>query len=55
MQTKLLAIIALILMMIDPTIQGIQLTTRTVVGNVLFEQTTIYALAMIMLIIAIMI
>lgn len=36
MQTKLLAIIALILMMIDPTIQGIQLTTRTVVGNILF-------------------
>lgn len=55
MQAKLLAVIALVLMMIDPTMQGIQLTTRTVVGNVLFEQSAVYALALIMLVVALMI
>lgn len=52
MQGKLLALIAMILMMIEPSTQGVQLTTRTVVGNVLFEQYTVYALAILMLIVA---
>lgn len=52
MQGKLFALIALVLMMIEPSTQGIQLTTRTVVGNVLFEQYTVYALALLMLIVA---
>lgn len=52
MQGKLFALIALVLMMIEPSTQGIQLTTRTVVGNVLFEQYTAYALALLMLIVA---
>jgi hypothetical protein len=44
-------VIALILMMLEP-LQGIQLTTQTVVGNLLYEQTTVYALAILMLIAA---
>lgn len=35
MQGKLFAIIALVLMMLEP-LQGIQLTSTTVVGNLLF-------------------
>ena len=37
MEGKLFAVIALVLMMIEP-LQGIQLTTQSVVGNLLFEQ-----------------
>lgn len=51
MQGKLLAIIALVLMMLEP-LQGIQLTSQTVVGNLLFEQSTVYVLALLMLIAA---
>lgn len=51
MQRKLLAVIALILMMLEP-LQGIQLTSQTVVGNLLFEQSTVYVLALLMLIAA---
>jgi hypothetical protein len=51
MQGKLLAVIALVLMMLEP-LQGIQLTTQTVVGNILFEQSTVYVLALLMLIAA---
>lgn len=51
MQGKLLAVIALILMMLEP-LQGIQLTSQTVVGNLLFEQSTVYVLALLMLIAA---
>jgi hypothetical protein len=51
MEGKLFAVIALVLMMIEP-LQGIQLTTQSVVGNLLFEQSTVYVLALIMLIAA---
>jgi len=51
MQGKLFAIIALVLMMIEP-LQGIQLTTSSVVGNVLAEQSIVCILAFIMLIVA---
>lgn len=51
MQGKLFAIIALVLMMIEP-LQGIQLTTSSVVGNVLGEQSIVCILAFIMLIVA---
>lgn len=51
MQGKLLAVIALIFMMLEP-MQTIQLTSQTVVGNLLFEQSTLYALALLMLIAA---
>lgn len=54
MEGKLLAIIALILMMLQP-LEAIQLTTSTVVGNILFEQSTAYALALIMLIVAMLV
>lgn len=54
MEGKLLAVIALVLMMIEP-LQGIQLTTQTVVGNLLFEQSTVYVLALLMLIAALVI
>lgn len=54
MQGKLFAIIALVLMMIEP-LQSIQLTTSSVAGNVLFEYTSVYALALLMLIVALMI
>lgn len=52
MDGKLLAIIALVLMMIQNSTQAIELTTSTVVGNILFEQTAAYALAVIMLVVA---
>lgn len=52
MQEKLLAILAIIIMMIQPSYEEISFTTRTVVGNLLFEQSTVYALALFMLIIA---
>ena len=51
MEGKLFAVIALVLMMIEP-LQGIQLTTQSVAGNLLFEQSTVYVLALIMLIAA---
>lgn len=54
MEGKLLAVIALVLMMIEP-LQGIQLTTQTVVGNLLFEQSTVYVMALLMLIAALVI
>ena len=54
MQKQLLTIIALVLMMAEP-LQAIQLTTTTVVGNILFEQSAMYVLALLMLVIALMI
>ena len=55
MQGRLLAIIALILMMIQPTVEKITLTSDTVVGNILFENAALVPLAIIMLVIALMI
>lgn len=54
MQGQLFAVIALVLMMLEP-LQAIQLTSNTVVGNLLFEQSAVYAVALIMLVIALMI
>ncbi len=51
MQEKLLAILAIIMMMIQPSYEDLSFTTKTVVGNLLFEQGTVYALALLMLII----
>lgn len=51
MEGKLLAVIALILMMLEP-LQAIQLTTQTVVGNILYEQSTVYVMAILMIIAA---
>ncbi len=55
MQTRLLAILAIILMMIQPSIQGVSLGSETVVGNILFENAAMIPLAIIMLIVALMI
>ena len=55
MQGRLLAVIALILMMIQPTVEKITLTSDTVVGNILFENAALVPLAIIMLVIALMI
>jgi hypothetical protein len=52
MQGKFLAFIVMVLMMFAQNTEAIQLTTKTVVGNLLFEQTTAYALALLMLIVA---
>lgn len=53
MDGKLLAIFALVLMIIENSTQAIELTTSTVVGNLLFEQTAAYALALMMLVVAV--
>ena len=55
MQARLLAVLALILMMIQPTVENVSFTTQTVVGNILFENVALVPLAIIMLIIALMI
>lgn len=52
MQGKLFAVIALVMMMIESSHQAIQLTTTSVVGNILFEQSTVYVLALLMLVAA---
>lgn len=52
MQGKLLAIVALVMMMIQNSNQALELTTSTVVGNVLFEQSTMYVMAVLMLVLA---
>jgi len=53
MQAKILAIVALVLMMIQSSTQAIELTTSTVVGNLLYEQATPVLLAIIMLVMAV--
>lgn len=53
MQGKLLAIVALVLMMIQESTQALELTTTTVVGNVLFESATPMLLAIMMLVMAV--
>ena len=55
MQGRLLAIVALLLMMIQPTVEKITLTSDTVVGNILFENVALVPLAIIMFVIALMI
>lgn len=57
MKERLLAILVLIIMMIQPTVQddGVSFTTRTVVGNILFENAAMIPLAIIMLIVTLMI
>ena len=55
MQARLLAVIALIMMMIQPTVENVSLTSQTVVGNILFENAAVLPLAIIMLVIALMI
>lgn len=52
MQAKFLAFIAMILMMLAQNTETVQLTSQTVVGNILFEQTAVYALALLMVIVA---
>lgn len=54
MQGQVFAIIALILMMVEP-LQAIQLTTTTVVGNLLFEQSAMYVVALLVLVMSLMI
>lgn len=56
MQARLFAFIAFFLMMFQQTSAAeIELTSRTVVGNILHENIAMYALALIMLIAAVMI
>ena len=55
METRLIAILALILMMIQPTLEGVTLGSETVVGNILFENAAMIPLVIIMLIVALMI
>ncbi len=52
MQGKLFALVALALLALQTSSQGLQLTTTTVVGNILFEQSTVYVLALLMLVAA---
>ena len=54
MQGRILAVLALILMMIQPTVEGLT-GSDTVVGNILFENAAMIPLAIIMLIVALMI
>jgi hypothetical protein len=53
MQRQLFAIIALIFMMMTETLQADIARSKTVVGNILFEQSTVYIMAILMLIIAV--
>lgn len=56
MQARLFAYIALVLMMMqESSAIDVSLTTKTVVGNILHENMAIYALALIMLLVAVMI
>ena len=56
MQARLFAYIALVLMMMqESSAVDVSLTTKTVVGNILFENVAVYALALIMLVLAVMI
>jgi hypothetical protein len=55
MQGKIFAIIAVLLMMIQPTMEKITLTSDTVVGNILYENMALYPVVLIMLIVALMI
>ena len=51
MQSRLFALLALVLMMIQESV-AVDLTTKTVVGNVLHENMAMYALGLILLIVA---
>lgn len=50
MQAKLFAILSFIIIMLVQPLQAVQLSSSTVVGNILYEQTTVYILALLMLI-----
>lgn len=56
MQYKLFAfVLALIMMLQETAAVDVSLTSKTVVGNILFENVAMQALAVLMLIVAIMI
>ena len=56
MQSRMLALLALVLMMLHQTTSAdVSLTSQTVVGNILHENLAAYAIALMMLIVACMI
>jgi hypothetical protein len=49
MSGKLLSFVAMLLMMLLQQTEAIQLTTQSVVGNILFEQSTLFCLSLLMI------